>query len=70
MYVFKASIITIMNKKAVFGIIGILAILASVVMYWMGKNSSHLSELSNYWWYPLPLALICFLIAAAGKKTE
>ena len=57
-----------MNKKMVFGIIGILAVIASVVMYKMGKNSSHLSELKNFWWYPLPLAVICFLIAGAKKK--
>ncbi len=60
-----------MNKKAFFGIIGVLAIIASVVMYLMGKNSSHLSELKDFWWYPLPLAVICFLIAAApGKKPQ
>ncbi|MFZ1263082.1 MAG: hypothetical protein WAT34_06180 [Chitinophagaceae bacterium] len=57
-----------MNKKIVFGIIGILAIIASVVMYRIGKNSSHLSELKDFWWYPLPLAAICFLVAGAKKK--
>ena len=60
-----------MNKKVVFGVIGVLAVIASIVMYRMGKNSSHLSELKDFWWYPLPLAVICFLIAAApGKKTK
>ena len=60
-----------MNKKAVFGIIGVLAVIASIVMYRMGKNSSHLSELKDFWWCPLPLAAICFLVAATpGKKTE
>ncbi len=51
-----------------FGIVGLLAVIASIVMYKMGKNSSHLSELKNFWWYPLPLAVICFLIAGAKKK--
>lgn len=57
-----------MNKKIFFGIVGLLAVIASIVMYRMGKNSSHLSELKNFWWYPLPLAVICFLIAGTKKK--
>jgi hypothetical protein len=57
-----------MNKKVFFGIVGLLAVIASVVMYWMGKNSSHLSELKDFWWYPLPLAVICFLVAGTKKK--
>jgi hypothetical protein len=60
-----------MNKKLFFGVIGVLAIIASIVMFLMGKNSSHLTELKDFWWYPLPLAVICFLIAASpGKKSE
>jgi hypothetical protein len=40
-------------------------------MYMMGKNSSHLTELKDFWWYPLPLAVICFLVAASpGKKPQ
>lgn len=60
-----------MNKKTVLGVIGVLAVIASIVMNRMGKNSSHLSELKDFWWYPLPLAVICFLVAAApGKKPQ
>jgi hypothetical protein len=60
-----------MNKKTVFGVIGILAVIAAIVMYKAGKNSSHLSELKDFWWYPLPLAVLCFLGAAApGKKSQ
>ena len=58
-----------MNKKTVFTIIGILAIAASVFMYKMGNSSSHLTELKQFWWIPLPLAFICLLLAgSAGKK--
>lgn len=57
-----------MNKKIFFGIVGLLAVIASIVMYRRGKNSSHLSGLKNFWWYPLPLAVICFLIAGTKKK--
>jgi CDP-diglyceride synthetase len=60
-----------MNKKTVFGVIGVLAVVASIVMYRVGRHSSHLSELKNFWWYPLPLAVICFLAAASPvKKTK
>lgn len=54
-----------MSKK-VFMVIGILAVTASVAMYVIGKDSSHLSELKDYWWAPLPVALICLVLA--GKK--
>ncbi len=57
-----------MSKKIFFSIIGLLAVIASIVMYKMGKNSSHLSELKDFWWYPLPLAVICFLVAVSKKK--
>ncbi len=56
-----------MNKK-LFGILGFIAVIASIVMYRVGKSSSHMSELKDFWWYPLPLAVICFLIAGAKKK--
>ncbi|MEP6700669.1 MAG: hypothetical protein ABJA85_05115 [Bacteroidota bacterium] len=57
-----------MNKKAVFGIIGVLALVASAVMYKVGHSSSHLSELKSFWWVPLPLAIICFLVAGSSKS--
>ena len=57
-----------MNKKAVFGVIGVLALIASAVMYKVGRSSSNLSELKDFWWYPLPLAVICFLVAVSKKK--
>lgn len=57
-----------MNKKAVLNLIGVLAVIASIAMYMVGKDSSHLSELKEFWWAPLPLALICFLVAGMGKS--
>ena len=56
-----------MNKKTVLVTVGLLAIVASIVMKVMGKDS-HLTELQDYWWIPLPIALICFLAAGMGKK--
>ena len=47
-----------MNKNILLGIGG-LAILAAVIMYLVGKDSSHLSELADFFWVPLPLAVVC-----------
>ena len=57
---------TIMNKK-VFTVLAVLCLVASVAMYMIGKDSSHLTELKDYFWVPLPLAAI-FLLAASRKK--
>ena len=56
-----------MNKKAVFGTIGALALIAAAAMYKVGNSSSHLSELKDFWWVPVPLAAICFLVAGTAK---
>lgn len=56
-----------MNKKTVFGILGVLALAASAGMYVVGNNSSHLSELKDFWWIPAPLGIICLLVAGASK---
>ncbi|HPE82774.1 MAG: hypothetical protein KDC94_09715 [Aequorivita sp.] len=49
-------------------ILAALCLIASIVMYMVGKNSSHLSELKDFFWVPLPLAVICLLIAFSKKK--
>ena len=51
-------------------IAGFLALGAAWAMRIVGGRSSHLSELRDYWWAPLPLALICFLAAARGKPAD
>jgi hypothetical protein len=55
--------------KWVYLIIGILSVIASVVMYQIGSTSSHLSELYDYFLYPLPLAAIG-IIGFFTKKTK
>ncbi len=52
-----------MIKKSLFYLLGVLCIVASAAMYFIGKNSSHLSELKDFWWMPLPLAALALLIA-------
>ncbi|MBP6589309.1 MAG: hypothetical protein KAX45_03880 [Chitinophagaceae bacterium] len=56
-----------MNKTFLL-VLGFLALSASLAMRILGNKSSHLSELQQYWWIPLPLALLCFL--GAGKKPK
>ncbi|MBL0145498.1 MAG: hypothetical protein IPP48_06790 [Chitinophagaceae bacterium] len=53
-----------MNKKSLFSVLAVLCIVASVAMYMIGKNSSHLSELKDFWWMPLPLGAISLLLAS------
>jgi len=56
-----------MNKKTVFGTLGVLCLVASVAMYMIGGNNANLTELKDFWWMPLPLAAILLLLAAKSK---
>ena len=51
-------------------IIGILSLVASAVMYFVGKDSSHLSELYDLFWLPLPLSALALAAASKVKKKE
>ena len=54
-------------NRTVLLVIAVLALTASIGMKVMAKDS-HLTELADYWWIPLPLALICLIVANAPKK--
>lgn len=54
------------NPKQVFSIIGSLALIASIVMFVVGSNSGHLTELKDFFWIPLILSAVSFM--AANKK--
>jgi hypothetical protein len=56
-----------MNKKAIFGTLGVLSLVACIAMYVIGGNNANLTELRDYWWIPLPLAAIFLLLAAKTK---
>lgn len=47
---------------------GILCFIAAAVMYMIGNSSSHLSELKDFFWVPLPLGVICVLVFFAKSK--
>ncbi len=51
----------------VFRILGLLALIAAAGMYIVGGNSSHLSELRDFFWAPIPLGVI--LLALSNRKT-
>lgn len=56
-----------MNRKKIFFVIGLLCIIASIAMYMIGKESSHLSELKDFWWMPMPLAALALILANKNK---
>ncbi len=45
-----------------------LCVAASLLMYKVGNSSAHLSELADFWWVPLPLAILALLIGL--RKTN
>ncbi|MBK9190774.1 MAG: hypothetical protein IPM77_04250 [Crocinitomicaceae bacterium] len=55
-------------KKSILIIVAILAFGASVAMYFIGKDSSHLSELYDVFWIPLPLGVLSLVAAMRIKK--
>ncbi len=57
-----------MNKNILY-VLAVLAISAAIAMKVMSRNS-HTTELSTYWWIPLPVALICLIAAGAKDKRK
>jgi hypothetical protein len=57
----------LMNRKKLYSLLALLCIAAALVMYTVGKNSSHLTELYDYFWLPLPLGAIFLLLASRVK---
>lgn len=55
-----------MNKNVIYIILGVLTLGATVAMYVIGSDSTHLSELKDYFWVPIPLGFI--LLALGFKK--
>ena len=47
-------------------ILAIVCIGAAIAMYIIGNDSSHLSELKDFWYIPLPLGL--FALIGAFRK--
>lgn len=45
-----------------------LSVTASLIMFFVGKGSSHLSELYDFFWVPLPLAIVGIIGLVMKKK--
>jgi peptidoglycan/LPS O-acetylase OafA/YrhL len=56
-----------MNKKTILIIVAVLCLVAAFIM-WSFRHDSHLSELGDFAWVPVPLGIICILLAAKSKK--
>lgn len=50
-----------------FIILGALCVISAAVMYSF-KDDSHLSELGDYWWVPLPLSVASIIVAARSRS--
>lgn len=46
-----------MNKSILLAV-GIISFLAAIVMFLVGSNSSHLTELKDFFWVPIPLGIL------------
>ncbi|MFM7668652.1 MAG: hypothetical protein ACKO7D_10760 [Bacteroidota bacterium] len=55
-------------SKILLTILSTLAFSASITMYIIGKDSSHLSELYDSFWIPLPLGVLALLGALRTKN--
>jgi hypothetical protein len=58
------------DQKKIFQVIGSLALIASLAMYMVGSSDSALTELVDYFWSPLILAVVCFALAAKAPTAK
>jgi hypothetical protein len=56
-----------MNIKLA-GVLSGLCFAAAVAMYFIGKDSSHLSELKDFFWVPIPLGIIALVLYYKNRK--
>jgi len=56
------------SMQKTYQILAALCFLAAAAMYQVGSNSSHLSELKDLAWLPLPPGLLLLLVGLKKKK--
>lgn len=54
--------------KVILMIIFLIAISASGLLYFSGKGTSQISSFSDYFWIPLPFALLAFVFLVLNKS--
>lgn len=55
-------------NKTVLIIITILAIFSSLAMYYIGTENSRLTELLDFFWFPLPLGATTLILVFKKKE--
>jgi len=55
-----------MGKKIALIIVALLGFGAALFMYHGGQTNPAWTEMQGVWWIPLPLAIICSLLAMKG----
>lgn len=56
-----------MAKKILFIVLGVLCLVASGVMYSL-RNDSHLSELVDFYWSPIPIGILLIVAGIRAKS--
>lgn len=56
-------------NKTVLMILMILSFTAAAIMFYLGSENSRMDELLDFWFYPIPLGIICMIGLARKKKT-
>jgi hypothetical protein len=59
-----------MNKKLTYGLLALICFLAAGAMYNIGHSSSHLSELKDFWFLPLPLGALLLFAGTKQKNSK
>lgn len=50
-------------KSKILSILATLSFASAGAMYTIGSNNSHLTELKDFFWVPIPLGIVLFLLA-------
>jgi len=51
-----------MTMKIFMIVLSIVCFISAIGMFYIGNNSSHLSELADVFWIPIPLGVIFLLL--------
>lgn len=50
-------------KSKILSVLATLSFASAGAMYTIGSNNSHLTELKDLFWVPIPLGIVLFLLA-------
>ena len=58
---------TMNGKKVSLILLGVASLFASALMFIVGSNNGHLTELLQFFWIPIPLGLLLIWAGATAK---